>query len=265
MLPFGILYEDNHLLAVDKPSGMLSQADSSGAPDVLTEAKAYLKKKYNKPGRVYLGLVQRLDRNVSGAMLLARTSKAAARLSEAIRRRSIKKIYHALLAPKPTKRLSASGRLEDLLLKDASARKAVLLSGADAKRTSPLRPQAKTALLEYKIEQEFPIGELTGLHSVFPAHPQKEGKKKTSTAIRKVDDAKALLLEIHLLTGRFHQIRAQLAHHIAPIVGDQKYGSHYRMDGSRLCLHCTSLEFEHPVQKNQLVIQSPLPSAWKLR
>ncbi len=92
-----IIYEDNHLLVIDKPAGVLSQEDNSKNPDVLNLCKIYLKKKYNKPGNVYLGLVHRLDQPVSGLMVLARTSKAASRLSEQIREHSIDKTYWALV------------------------------------------------------------------------------------------------------------------------------------------------------------------------
>lgn len=96
-----ILYEDNHLLAISKPIGLLSQEDYSGDPDVLTLCKAYLKKKYNKPGNVYLGLLHRLDRPVSGVMILAKTSKAASRISEQIRKRIVKKRYLAIVVGEP--------------------------------------------------------------------------------------------------------------------------------------------------------------------
>jgi 23S rRNA pseudouridine1911/1915/1917 synthase len=92
-----IIYEDNHLLVIDKPSGLLSQEDHTGEPDVLNLCKQYIKKKYNKPGDVFLGLVHRLDRPVSGVMVLARTSKAASRLSYQIRKRTINKTYWALV------------------------------------------------------------------------------------------------------------------------------------------------------------------------
>lgn len=92
-----VLYEDNHLLVVNKPTGLLVQKDSSGDPDLLTVCKYYLKERYKKPGNVYLGLVHRLDRPVSGTVVLARTSKAAARLSEQIRLRSVGKKYIALV------------------------------------------------------------------------------------------------------------------------------------------------------------------------
>ncbi len=92
-----ILYEDNHLLVVYKPVGVLSQADSSDKADMLTILKCYLKEKYNKPGDVYLGLVHRLDYNTSGVMVFARTSKAAARLSLAMQNNAFKKKYYAVV------------------------------------------------------------------------------------------------------------------------------------------------------------------------
>ena len=91
-----ILYEDNHLLVVKKKVGVLSQSDGTNTPDMLTILKQYLKEKYNKPGNVYLGLVHRLDKNVGGVMVFAKTSKAAKRLSEGIRNREFKKTYLAV-------------------------------------------------------------------------------------------------------------------------------------------------------------------------
>lgn len=109
-----ILFEDNHLLAIHKPAGVLSQEDYSGDPDVLTLCKAYLKKEYNKPGNVFLGLVHRLDRPVAGVMLLAKTSKAASRISEQIRKRTIKKKYLAVVEGNP----DDNGMLMHYLLKN---------------------------------------------------------------------------------------------------------------------------------------------------
>ncbi len=96
-----ILYEDNHLLAICKPAGVLSQEDRTGDPDALTLGKEYLKKEYNKPGNVFLGLLHRLDKPVSGVMILAKTSKSAARISEQIRLRTIKKSYLAVVEGDP--------------------------------------------------------------------------------------------------------------------------------------------------------------------
>lgn len=92
-----ILYEDNHLLVCIKPAGVLSQASDKNLPDMLTLLKAYLKEKYMKPGNVFLGLVHRLDLNVGGIMVFAKTSKAAARLSEVIRNHEFTKEYYAVV------------------------------------------------------------------------------------------------------------------------------------------------------------------------
>ena len=109
-----IIYEDNHLLVVEKPINIPVQEDKSKDEDLLTILKKYLKEKYNKPGNVYLGLVHRLDRPVGGVMVFAKTSKCASRLSEQIRLNKFNKIYYAVVLNK----INDSGKLEDYLLKD---------------------------------------------------------------------------------------------------------------------------------------------------
>ncbi len=136
-----ILFEDNHLLAVNKPSGLLSQEDHTGQPDLLNLCKEYLKKEYNKKGNVFLGLLHRLDKPVSGVMLFAKTSKAASRISEQIRKRSIKKSYYAVVegvAPQ-------NGMLHDYLLKNNQTN---TVSVASQKNK-----QAKKAELIYQRQQ----------------------------------------------------------------------------------------------------------------
>ena len=108
-----VLYLDNHLLVVDKPAGMLSQADRTGDLDLVTWAKAFLKERFDKPGNVFAGLVHRLDRPVSGVLVLARTSKAAGRLSDQFRRRQPDKRYLAVVEG----RLDGGGLATDWLLK----------------------------------------------------------------------------------------------------------------------------------------------------
>jgi len=135
-----ILFEDNHLLAVVKPPGLLSQADHTGEADMVTLLKDDLKIRYNKPGNVYVGLVHRLDRPVGGAMLFAKTSKAASRLSEAVRSRSFDKVYFAVVHGSPAKRRA---RLRHYLLKDA-ARNIVTVHDKQV-------PEAKEAILEYNV------------------------------------------------------------------------------------------------------------------
>lgn len=97
MTKLDILYEDNHIIVVFKPAGILSQADKSGDVDMLTIIKSYLKEKYNKPGNVYLGLVHRLDRMTGGVMVFAKTSKAAKRLNEQIVKKDFSKRYYAIV------------------------------------------------------------------------------------------------------------------------------------------------------------------------
>ncbi len=115
-----VLYEDNHLIAVYKPSGVLTQGDKTGDFSIMDGVKKYLKEKYHKPGNVFLGLLHRLDRPVSGIVLFAKTSKGASRLSEQFRNHAVEKIYHAIAIGKPkTKR----GILINYLKKDRELKK----------------------------------------------------------------------------------------------------------------------------------------------
>ncbi|MSU75122.1 MAG: RluA family pseudouridine synthase [Candidatus Magasanikbacteria bacterium] len=99
-MPLQVLYEDNHLIAVYKPAGVLVQGDVTGDPTLMDEVKYYLKQKYHKTGKVFLGLLHRLDRNVQGIILFAKTSKGASRLSEQFRNHTVEKIYHAVVEGK---------------------------------------------------------------------------------------------------------------------------------------------------------------------
>lgn len=110
-----ILYEDNHIIVVEKPPNIPSQSDKTEDEDMLTIIKQYLKEKYQKPGNVYLGLIHRLDRPVGGVMVFAKTSKAAARLSEQIRNKTFKKEYLAIVDGKLEKQKAT---LEDYLIKN---------------------------------------------------------------------------------------------------------------------------------------------------
>lgn len=110
-----VLYEDNHIIVVEKDINIPVQEDASKDLDLLTMIKQYLKEKYNKPGNVYVGLVHRLDRPVGGIMIFAKTSKAASRLSEQVRTNKIDKYYYAVVMGKFSKKI---GEMEDHLLKD---------------------------------------------------------------------------------------------------------------------------------------------------
>lgn len=208
-----ILYEDNHLIAVYKPAGLLVQGDLSHAISLLDMVKDYIKKQYNKPGEVFLGLVHRLDRPVAGVVVFARTSKSASRLSVQWRQRSITKIYWALVHGKMPR---TSGGLTSFLKK---RRQKVTLTEETHKR-------AQEAALTYRTL--FVKGEVS-------------------------------LLEINLLTGRKHQIRAQLAAEGCPIVGDIKYGAPVRLQNGTICLLAKSLTFKHPTRPETMYIEAPEP------
>lgn len=140
MIKVSIIYEDNHLLVVEKPPNVLSQGDRTGDIDMLTLLKDDIKERYNKPGNVYLGLVHRLDRPVGGVMVFAKTSKSASRLSEEIRKREFQKIYMAVINGKPSKE---KDRLVHYLLKDNKTNR-VSVVGQDTKG-------AKEAVLDYEV------------------------------------------------------------------------------------------------------------------
>jgi 23S rRNA pseudouridine1911/1915/1917 synthase len=134
-----VIFEDNHLLVVNKPVNILSQADKTGDRDMLTLLKQDLKVRYNKPGNVYLGLVHRLDRPVGGVMVFAKTSKAAARLSNQVRTREFRKTYLAVVHGKPEK----TRRLRHYLAKDYSSNTVSVVSKN--------AENAKEAVLEYRV------------------------------------------------------------------------------------------------------------------
>lgn len=137
--PLPILYEDNHLLAVVKPAGLATMGLPDGKPTLLTLAKSYVKERYHKPGNVYLGVVSRLDFPVTGLVLLARTSKAARRLSEQFRTRAVEKVYWAIVEGSPE---PAAGTCEDWLGPDKRRRRMRIVG--------PTMPQAKVARLAYR-------------------------------------------------------------------------------------------------------------------
>ena len=136
-----ILYEDNHIIVVEKQAGVLSQADKTNDMDMLTIIRKYIKDKYNKPGNVYLGLVHRLDRMVGGVMVFAKTSKAASRLSEQIRNKSFKKEYMCIVKGILDNK---EGRLENYLIKDTKTNKSSVTTAVSG----------KLSVLDYKVLKE---------------------------------------------------------------------------------------------------------------
>ena len=135
-----VIYEDNHILVVEKPPNVPSQSDKTNDIDMLTICKKYIKEKYNKPGNVYLGLIHRLDRPVGGVMIFAKTSKSASRLSNQVREKIFKKKYLAVVDGKPE---SKTGILEDYLYKDER--------NNISKVVTKDKKNAKYAKLEYEL------------------------------------------------------------------------------------------------------------------
>jgi len=223
-----ILYEDNHLLAVVKPAGLPTQGAAAGHDSLVNRAKEYLREKYCKPGNVYLGVVSRLDAPVSGVMIFARTSKAAARLNEQFRNRQVEKLYWAWVEGRVE---PAEAEYVDWLAKDERRQRIVVRRRTGNQRHAPDQRAGRTqqARLRFK-------------------------RLKMSR--------QASLLEILLETGRKHQIRVQLAARGHSVIGDRKYGS-ARKFADGIALHCRRLVIEHPVKKTPLELTAPLPKAWK--
>lgn len=217
-----ILYEDNHIIGVNKRSGDIVQGDETGDKPLSDFVKDYIKDKYQKPGEVFLGVVHRIDRPVSGIVLFARTSKALTRLNELFKTKDITKTYWAVVKNKPKEDI---GTLIHYHIKDARQRKAKLY---DKEIT-----HSKKCVLHYKL-----LASSDNYH----------------------------LLEIQLETGRFHQIRAQLAKVGSPVKGDVKYGFDRPNENARsIHLHARKIEFEHPVKKEEIEIIAPVPNEtiWK--
>ena len=150
-----VLYEDNHLIAVFKPAGVLVQGDDTGDKCLMDDVKEYLKEKYNKPGQVFLGLVHRLDRPVSGVVLFAKTSKGASRVSEQIRNHEVHKTYQTLVEGKLTKE---KGTLINWLKKDEQKNKVAVFDNETANSLyaeldyKVLKTDGKNSLLEIDLK-----------------------------------------------------------------------------------------------------------------
>ena len=211
-----VVYEDNHIIIVNKESGEIVQGDKSGDQPLSEFVKAYIKQKYNKPGNVFLGVTHRLDRPVSGLVVFARTSKALARLNDMFRNGEIHKTYWAITqkCPEPSE-----GTLTHWITRNTQQNK----SYAHDRQV----PNSKQAILNYRL-----IGKTDNYH----------------------------LLEIQLMTGRHHQIRCQLSHIGSPIKGDLKYGAKRSNPDGSISLHARRIEFVHPVTKETINVEAPLPT-----
>ncbi len=210
-----ILYEDNHLLAVNKRVSDLVQGDVTGDLSLDRMLKAYLKEKYHKPGNVFLGVIHRLDRPVSGVVLFARTGKALARMNEQFRSRETVKRYWAVVRERPPQE---EGHLVHYLKRDAR------------------------------------------LNKSFAYDHEVKGSKRGELEYRVVGRSRSYwFLEVTLLTGRHHQIRAQLAAAGCPIRGDLKYGYPRSDPGGGIHLHARELRFIHPVRREEVVLVARPP------
>lgn len=216
-----VLYEDNHIIVVNKESGEIVQGDKTGDTPLSDIVKDYIKVKYQKPGNVFLGVVHRLDRPVSGAVVFARTSKALSRLNEMFRRGEVHKTYWAIVKNKPK---ADAATLVSWIVRNEKQNKSYAYNH-EVK-------DSKKAVLDYRL-----IASGDTYH----------------------------ILEIRLHTGRHHQIRCQLAAMGCPIKGDLKYGSQRSNADGSISLLSRHTEFLHPVSKQLIAVDAPLPSdpLWK--
>ena len=215
-----ILYEDNHLLVINKKAGEIVQGDKTSDEPLTETCKAFIAKRDAKPGQVFMGLPHRLDRPVSGIVVLAKTSKALERLNAMFRDGNVSKIYWALVCNEPQQKEKL---LEGMLWRNEKQNKSYIC------RPGALRKDARLAKLIYKY-----IG-------------------KTE---------RYFLLEVELMTGRHHQIRCQLSDMGCPIKGDLKYGAPRSNPDGGISLHARRITFTHPVKKEPLTIEAPVPASW---
>ena len=233
-----ILYEDNHLLCVYKPSGLLSQSGPEGGQDLLTLCREYVRARYEKPGQVYLGLVHRLDRATAGPMLFARTSKAAARLSEQFRQREVAKDYHALVNGRIR---PPAAELRHFVAKDEGRRLSRVVSESTA--------GAREARLRYETLGTASVSKRALNELLFPEENDRDHVAHPDTKQHEIS-----IVSVELLTGRFHQIRCQMSSIGHPLLGDVKYRSGFALRHHGLALECVRLEFTHPVKKETIVL-----------
>lgn len=216
-----ILYEDNHIIVINKKAGEITQGDRTGDEPLGDLLKAFIAQRDAKPGKVFIGIPHRIDRPVSGIAMFAKTSKALERLNAMFRDGDVHKFYWALVCREP---VPAEGELEDWLYRIERQNKTYIC------RPGNRRADAKLARLRYRL-----IG-------------------KTE---------RYFLVEVQLLTGRHHQIRCQLSAIGCPIKGDLKYGAPRSNPDGGISLHARMITFVHPVKKEEITIEAPVPSSWK--
>ena len=216
-----VIYEDNHIIIVNKQSGEIVQGDKTGDRPLSDIVKDYIKEKYAKPGAVFLGVVHRLDRPVSGLVVFARTSKALTRLNKMFAEGEVHKTYWAIVKRREGVRREGDEwhTLEHWLVRNEKQNKSYAYDHE--------RPNAKKAVLKYRTIAHFD---------------------------------NYTLLEVRLLTGRHHQIRCQLAAMGCPIKGDLKYGAPRSNPDGSISLMARRVEFIHPVSKESITVEAPIPN-----
>ena len=235
-----VLYEDNHIIAVYKPSGVLSQGDRTGDLSIMDDVKKYLKDKYKKPGNVFLGLVHRLDKPVSGIVLFGKTSKGASRLSEQFRNHTIQKTYHGIVVGRPKENKG--------VIKEQVNKISFFAEGFTNKTDEELLAAIKNATKTRTAELSYEV--------VRTSKPFDTAQGKSCYT----------LLKILPKTGRFHQIRIQMKEMGCPILGDTKYGNPSDsawQNRESIALCATAITFKTATDDKTVNLEIPLPETWK--
>jgi len=217
-----LLHEDNHCLAVAKPAGMPTQGDAHGAPALIDWVREDLRRRHRKPGQVFVGLVHRLDQPVSGAVLFARTSKGASRLSEQFRSGAIEKIYWAIVEGAPSE---SEGGWTDWLVKDR-ARNVSRVAGRG-------EPEAKEAQLNYRVLEH--AGGRSWLE-LRPIHGR-------SHQLRVQLASRGLPIVGDVKYGASSRLDAE-------------------QGGHRIALHAWSISYRHPTRGEAIAVLAPVPADW---
>lgn len=211
--PEQIVFEDNHIIVINKLASEIVQGDKTGDLPLSEKLKNFIRQRDNKPGNVFMGVIHRLDRPVSGLVIFAKTSKGLSRFNELFREKEIQKTYWAVVKNKPAK---PEAHLTHYIIKNEKTNRSKAFDKPVA--------NAQKAELIYKL-----LASSDNYH----------------------------LLEIQLLTGRHHQIRAQLSAIGCPIKGDLKYGFDRTNKDASIHLHSYSIRFVHPVRDGEMNLSAP--------
>ena len=242
-----VVYEDNHIIIVNKESGEIVQGDKTGDRPLSDLVKDYIKEKYQKPGEVFLGVTHRLDRPVSGLVVFARTSKALARLNKMFAEGQVHKTYWAIVSIDHSSLTIDHCHADDGFESSMFNGQCSMFNGQWTPLTHWLTRNEQQNK-SYAYDHEVP------------------GSKKAQLRYRVLAQGERYsLVEVQLLTGRHHQIRCQLSKMGMPIKGDLKYGARRSNPDGSISLLSRRIEFVHPVSKASISVEAPLPadSLWQ--